>query len=355
MACQETPPPATDTDKDAGGLEQPGCAPWSQPQAPPAVLSCTGTAGAPQTRGPAEQLELLPGGVLVVRNVTYARRGGVDLQGDLFVPPTAPGTKPGILAVVHGGGWSACDRRRAAIGDYAYGMALLGGFATFNVEYRLVSEGGAFPENLLDVKCAVQWLGEKAPSRFGIDGSKVAISGESAGAQLALLVGLTEHRTDLDPQCGVAAARVRAVVAYSPPTDLADLARATDVAGSAAVAPNTDDCVDVQTPDCTASRACSRCADASPTAHACNARSPIITVQAPDPWDLLIPHAQAQKLHARLTDAGLPSTLLTPSPASLSDAGCAPVPNQFAHGFVPCLTQTTGAEVLSLLAPLLRP
>jgi acetyl esterase/lipase len=314
--------------------------------------ACTGLPGAPTATGAAEQLGVLPGDVLRVENVTYGVRGGLALQGDLYVPTTDGGT-PGVLVVVHGGGWADCGRRRQVVADHAYVMALLGGFATYNVEYRLTSEGGGYPENVRDIKCAVQWLRESAPLRFGIDGARVAISGESAGAHLALMVGLTEDRSDLDPGCGSLPPEVDAVVAYSPPTDLPELKSATTFGGSLAVDPYAGPCAGVAVSGCTGARACDRCVDASPTAQVCGADDPVLLIQAPDPWDLLIPHAQAAKLHGLLTDAGFASTLVTPTPEQLGDAGCSPAPNQFAHGYVPCLTETTGQAVLDFLRPIL--
>ena len=43
-------------------------------------------------------------------------------------------------------------------------MAALYRVATFNIEYRLRQEGGGYPENLKDVRCALAWITADAPA-----------------------------------------------------------------------------------------------------------------------------------------------------------------------------------------------
>ncbi|MCD8172824.1 MAG: alpha/beta hydrolase, partial [Alistipes sp.] len=60
---------------------------------------------------------------------------------------------------------------------------------TIPVEYRLIPDA-PYPAAVYDLKDAVRWVHENA-ERYGIDTARIAISGCSAGGQLAHLVGTT--------------------------------------------------------------------------------------------------------------------------------------------------------------------
>src|SRR5206468_4942909 len=78
-----------------------------------------------------------------------------------------------------------------------------------NVDYRLAPQFH-YPTQLDDVRAAFGWLHAHASS-LGVDPQRIAVMGYSAGAHLALLLGL------VDPSDGV---RPRAVVAGAAPSDL---------------------------------------------------------------------------------------------------------------------------------------
>lgn len=63
------------------------------------------------------------------------------------------------------------------------------GYVTIPVEYRMTPEA-KYPAALHDIKTVVRWARANA-SKYGIDPGKIAVSGCSAGAQLATLVGVT--------------------------------------------------------------------------------------------------------------------------------------------------------------------
>jgi acetyl esterase/lipase len=61
------------------------------------------------------------------------------------------------------------------------------GFATASVTYRL-SDEASFPAQIHDVKAAVRWLRANADAH-GIDSDGIGVWGDSAGGQLAALLG----------------------------------------------------------------------------------------------------------------------------------------------------------------------
>jgi acetyl esterase/lipase len=131
--------------------------------------------------------------------VKVGEAGGRDLLADLYVPPEPNGC--GVL-LVHGGSFIHGDRAQLR----GYGI-LLGrlGYTSLACEYRLAPDW-KWPAQLDDVRVALSSLHEQAPA-LGVDTGKIAVWGNSAGGQLALMTAV--HRE----------LPVAAVVAFYPPTD----------------------------------------------------------------------------------------------------------------------------------------
>lgn len=289
-------------------------------------------------------------GVTRHENLFIATRGDHALHGDLHLPETTGQT--GALVVVHGGGWLDCENRRGEMDYYAQAVAEVLGVPTFKIDYRLAQEGGGYPENVMDVKCGVQWLREHAPD-YGIDPDRIGVMGTSAGAHLATMVALTEHRSDLDPQCAAMPPEVSLTLAYSGPYDLPSFVAGPSLAREAPLYYTAEDC-EAPVDSCESGPACSTCVDASPMAHVCHADSdPILLFQAPDPLDPFVPAAQATAMAEALTEAGAEVQLLLPSTEQMAAAGCPS--GSTSHGADLCLLTATGdalnAAVRGALGP----
>jgi acetyl esterase/lipase len=119
------------------------------------------------------------------KNLAYANHDGVELLGDLHLPP-GPGPFP-VLVNVHGGYW-----RRGARETFNYWGPYLAarGYAGFTISYRLTKPGKkTYPEAVHDVRAAVQFMRGRA-NDFRLDPNRIGLWGNSAGAQLAALVAL---------------------------------------------------------------------------------------------------------------------------------------------------------------------
>jgi acetyl esterase/lipase len=119
------------------------------------------------------------------REIEYAVHGGVSLKGHLY-SPAGRGKVPAVVAV-HGGGW-----RLANLDNYAHLGPWLAarGYAVLAVTHRLASKDAkAFPDAVDDVRAAVQYARGNA-AELGIDPERIALMGDSSGAQLASLVAL---------------------------------------------------------------------------------------------------------------------------------------------------------------------
>ena len=71
------------------------------------------------------------------------------------------------------------------------------GWVILDIRYPL-SPNATFPDHLIGVKRAIAWA-KNGGARFGVDPSRVVVSGGSSGAHLAALAALTDANRDLQP------------------------------------------------------------------------------------------------------------------------------------------------------------
>jgi len=157
-------------------------------------------------------------GVTKQSNVTYATRASGDLKADIYTPKT-DGPHPAILAI-HGGGWragtkSGMSARAKVLADR--------GYVVVNVDYRLAPDV-RLEDIIHDVKSAVAWMRDNA-TELNIDPNRIGTYGYSAGAHLALMLGVTDGSEGLEgPDANGTSTRVQAVVAGGPGgTDFTDI------------------------------------------------------------------------------------------------------------------------------------
>ena len=121
---------------------------------------------------------------------------------------------PAVL-VFHGGAWKAGNRQEME--ERVCRRYLEAGFLVGNVEYRL---GVKAPAAVEDALRAAAWFAGAAPG-FGANPEKIVVTGESAGAHLALMVGMLGRDSELGH-----GARVAAVVNFYGISDLRALLEA---------------------------------------------------------------------------------------------------------------------------------
>jgi len=132
---------------------------------------------------PIEKLET--GGFDKNENITYHTTADRSLKADVYFPKDTSVKKPAVL-LVFGGGWISGSKEN--VRPMAQHFAD-NGFVAVTAEYRLSREA-KYPAAVLDLKAAVRWMRQNAET-YGINSEQIAILGNSAGAQLATLVGVT--------------------------------------------------------------------------------------------------------------------------------------------------------------------
>ncbi|HZU24604.1 MAG TPA: alpha/beta hydrolase [Bryobacteraceae bacterium] len=143
------------------------------------------------------------------QNIEYGRAAGVSLRLDASIPP-GPGPFPAAI-IVHGGGWVSGDRHYSV--QPLFRPLASAGFAWFSISYRLANNVAVFGDAVHDVEQAIRYVHDHA-AEYNVDPDRIALIGESAGAQLAAMAALGTERRE-----------VKAVVSLYGPTDLVTLAR----------------------------------------------------------------------------------------------------------------------------------
>jgi acetyl esterase/lipase len=123
-----------------------------------------------------------------MQTLAYTRVDGKELLLDLYRPVQRTQPLP-VIVFVHGGGWQRGTRTTGP--DFKRFFAQ-DGFAVASIDYRL-TPSITFPSNVEDVRTSVRWLRANA-QRFGLDGSRIALWGTSAGGHLAAVAALAPPR-----------------------------------------------------------------------------------------------------------------------------------------------------------------
>jgi len=111
----------------------------------------------------------IPYGPRSENRLDILQRRWVDAQVD----------RPGVI-VFHGGGWASGSREDVLV--RVCHQYLEHGFLVANVDYRKGSIAAAVQDAVL----ALQWFTGHAPA-YGVDRDRIVVTGESAGAHLALM------------------------------------------------------------------------------------------------------------------------------------------------------------------------
>lgn len=145
--------------------------------------------------------------VQALKDLTYASTDGHELKLDLYLPT---GVKsPPLLVFVHGGAWTNGSKASAPLQFVNHGIA------TASVDFRQSTEA-RFPAQIHDIKAAIRFLRANA-AKYGFDGARIGITGESSGGHLAALVGVSNGVPELEGTLGTArdqSSNVQAIVVY---------------------------------------------------------------------------------------------------------------------------------------------
>lgn len=169
-------------------------------------------------------------GVTVTKNIAYGKAKGRDgrpetLRLDVYQPRGDRVSRRPAVVWIHGGGFSSGDKGSGPAPVLAKRFARLG-YVTVSINYRLLlttgcsGANGVAPEcydaalkDVQDAQAAVRWLRRNARS-YRIDGSRIGVGGESAGAIMSVGVAALSKTPGTSGNPGYSS-KVRAFVSIS--------------------------------------------------------------------------------------------------------------------------------------------
>lgn len=225
-------------------------------------------------------------------NLTYLTANNYDAKLDVYKRRDTSAPQP-TLIWIHGGGWTG-GTKEADILQLMPWFEM--GWNVVNVEYRLARVSLA-PAAVEDCLCALRWIGANAKT-YGIDTSRMVVSGGSAGGHLALTTGMIPESTGLERECpGGPLPKLAAIVNWYGITDVNDLLdgpnRKTYAVAWLASRPDREEIA----------------RRVSPLTYVRAGLPPILTIHGDA--DPTVPYQHAVRLHAALASAGVPNQLLT--------------------------------------------
>lgn len=169
-----------------------------------------------QARGDSPAPAGTPAGTRFHPDISYVENGHPRQKLDLYLPPPDERRQRPLPLVIwiHGGAFWAGDKG----GRFRALPLLKEGFAVASINYRL-SQHALFPEPVKDCKAAVRWLRAHA-AEFGLDPNRFGAWGESAGAYMAVMIGVTGGLEPFgDTPDEAVSSRIQCVVDFYSPTD----------------------------------------------------------------------------------------------------------------------------------------
>src|SRR5262245_29655671 len=153
--------------------------------------------------------------VTVEKDVVFGKGGDMDLKLDIYRPPA--GTEKQMATIhFHGGGFTRGSKDTLAERVRPFAVR---GYVAIAAQYRLVGQGGGFPDLVHDAKAAIRWTRANAKA-LGIQPQRIGVVGYSAGGYLALFTAGTGKKPEFEGNGGNAGvgSEVALCMAYYPAT-----------------------------------------------------------------------------------------------------------------------------------------
>ena len=225
-------------------------------------------------------------------DITFCTVEGVPLKLDLHFPDHPDEPSPAVI-FLHEGSWWGGDKQIVTRGPVLAELTSRG-YLIAAVNYRLSPEF-KFPAHIQDAKCAVRYLRANS-ERLGIDPTRIAAWGRSAGGHLAMLLGLADESAGWD-QSGQhidQSSSVQAVVdMYGPIIVMDGICSKPKVITEVFGTPECDP--EVLVP-------------ADPLTHISSEDPPFLILHSDG--DPIVPSSYSQTFYKHLTEAGVPATLV---------------------------------------------
>ena len=228
----------------------------------------------------------------VAKDLVYSQIGDKPLLLDLSLPQNPQGKLP-VVVWETGGGWKNGSKNRCPAT-----WLVEHGYAVASINYRLTDEA-QWPAQIDDCRAAVRWLRRHA-QQYGLDADHIGAWGGSAGGHLVALMGTLDAPGD-----EAVSSRVQAVCDWYGPADL--LTMPPNVLGAGRTEEDIANSNGAKLLGGTV-RDRPELAKQASALYQVSAEDPPFLIMHGDK-DPGVPLEQSQRLHDKLTAAGVPSTL----------------------------------------------
>ncbi len=281
-------------------MKAPTCVPRATRPAWARCLALAGlaiSAASAQTAAPPRQPQP-PEGAVAHRDLAYVANGHERQKLDLYLP--RGGTNLPLIIYIHGGAFKMGSKEQGPPLDY-----LRRGYALASINYRL-SQHALFPAQIQDCKAAVRWLRAHAHDH-GLDPSRFAAWGPSAGGHLAAMLGTAGDTKEFDVGAHLdRSSGVQAVVDYFGPTDFLQMDAHRLPQGMIHDAADSPESELIGGP---IQQNREKAARANPVTYVTPGDPPFLICHGDQ--DPLVPHHQSELLAEALKKAGVPATFHT--------------------------------------------
>ena len=240
----------------------------------------------------------------VMRDIPYAGTDHERQTLDLALPLKRKNDKPlPVIAYVHGGAWREGSKDHGL--NRLHELLETGQYAGVSIGYRL-SQHAKWPAQIHDCKAAIRWIKANA-KKHGLDGSRIAVHGSSAGGHLVAMLGTSAGVLEMDGAIGLHADRsttVRCVLDYYGPTNFL---RMNDF--ESRLDHNAADSPESQLIGGAIQKNKKKTLTADPISYVDKGDAPFLIMHGTD--DMLVPYNQSVLLDKALKKAGVPSAFLT--------------------------------------------
>lgn len=236
-------------------------------------------------------------------DISYADGDNPRQCLDLYLPEDCESGSLPVIVFFHGGAWLEGNKSSGA--DRVKPFVRSGKYAGVSAGYRLTNEA-IWPAQIYDCKAAIRWVRANA-DKYGLNPEKIAVWGGSAGAHLALMVGLTGSEDELEGDVGKyddVSSDVCGVANFFGPTAIFRMAeQSSDM-----------DHVTAQSPEGLLIGGAvpenpEKAKAASPVTYVTNDDPPVLTVHGT--VDPIVPYQQAEILDRALKKAGIESYFIS--------------------------------------------
>lgn len=258
-----------------------------------------GAKGAPGNKANPADLS----GIEVLRDLPYADTDNPRQRLDVYLPKARKPDAPlPVIVFIHGGGWLAGNKSSGQGNLLRFVKS--GDYAGISIGYRLTNEA-QWPAQIHDCKAAIRWIKAHAKER-GLDPTKIAVWGTSAGGHLVSMLGTSGDVKELEGTLGKHLdqdSKVTCVVNFFGPEDFLTMIRQPSTVDRS----QGNDYPEAKLLGGPVPEREAVAKEASPVTHISKGDAPFFTAHGTK--DPLVPFAQAEELHAALQKAGVPSLL----------------------------------------------